>query len=398
MTQSTASVRLVVILGAVSAFAPLSIDMYLPAFTTIAREFSAPPESVQLTVSAFFVGLAVGQFFYGPLSDHFGRRPPLAAGLVLYILASAGCALAPDVRTLILMRALQAFGGCSGVIIATAMVRDLFQPQQGARVLSRLVLVIGVAPIVAPTVGAYIVKFADWRTIFWLMAAFGVACLIATGYLLPETRPRRSGTVLALRPVVRDYALLLTERRFMGYAFAVALAHASILAYVTAAPFVLIQVYGIAPTTFGLLFALNACALILAAQWNAHLLRTHSPDWLLTRTNLLPPILGALLFVVAATRVGGLAALMTLLFIYLSTMSIVRPNATASALADHADRAGTANSLIGCLQFTFATLAGAFMSLIHDGTAKPMALTMTLLSLAGLALQRRLTRPVAPAA
>jgi len=399
MTESTASIRLVVILGAVSAFAPLSIDMYLPAFSAIAREFATPAESIQLTVSSFFIGLAIAQFIYGPLADYFGRKPPLAAGLVLYILASAGCALAPDIRTLIVMRTLQALGGCSGTIIASAMVRDLFRPQQGAHVLSRLMLVIGVAPIIAPSVGAWIVQIANWRTIFWIMTAIGIACLAATTFLLPETRPRRSAAPLALRPIVRDYATLLADRHYMGNAFAVALAHASVLAYVTAAPFVLIQFYGVSTTRFALLFAINACALIFAAQWNAHLLRTHTPERLLSQSNLLPPVFGILLIAAAATRLGGVGLFMTVLFGYLATMSFVRPNATACALADHPERAGTANSLIGSLQFTLATLAGAFMSAIHDGTARPMTVTMTILSLAGLVLYRTLTRrQPAPAA
>jgi DHA1 family bicyclomycin/chloramphenicol resistance-like MFS transporter len=397
MTQSTASVRLVVILGAISAFAPLSIDMYLPAFAAIRREFGAPVESVQLTLSAFFIGLAAGQLLYGPLSDHFGRKPPLAVGLVLYTLASLGCGLAPDIETLIVMRTLQALGGCSGVIIAMAMVRDLFEPQVGARVLSRLVLVVGVAPIIAPTAGAWIVEVADWRSIFWILTAIGALCLIATT-LLPETRPPRGDRPpLALRPMLRDYAALLTERRFLGYAAAVSFAHASLLAYVTAAPFVLIQLYGVSTREFGLLFALNASALILSAQWNAHLLKTYAAEWLLARANLVPPIIGLLLVAVTATQAGGVVGIMVLLFLYLCLMSIIRPNATACALAAHAERAGTASSLIGFLQFALATLAGAFMSLIHDGTGKPMAITMTLYATTGLILYRWLTRRQAPA-
>jgi len=398
MPQSRASVRLVVILGAVSAFAPLSIDMYLPAFAAIARDFGAPAESVQLTVSAFFIGLAAGQFFYGPLSDHFGRKPPLIAGIVLYTLASLGCALAPNIHTLITMRTLQAFGGCAGVIIAMAMVRDLFEPQAGARVLSRLVLVIGVAPIVAPTVGGWIAEVANWRAIFWILAAIGVACLLAMTRL-PETRPARDGRPpLALRLLLRDYATLLREPQFLGYAAAVSFAHASLLAYVTAAPFLLIQLYGVPTREFGLLFAVNAIGLVLTAQWNAHLLKSHSADRLLAVTNLLPPILGVLLIAVTATQAGGVVGIMTVLFIYLCTLSIIRPNATACALAGHPERAGTASSLIGCLQFLLATLAGGLMSLIHDGTGKPMAITMTLFVTMGLILYRWLTRrrPQAP--
>lgn len=393
MKQSTASLRLVLILGAISAFAPLSIDMYLPAFAAITREFGASVDSVQLTLSAFFIGLAVGQVFYGPLSDHFGRKPPLAFGLVLYTLASIGCGLARSIDMLIAMRTLQALGGCAGFIIALAMVRDLFEPREGARVLSRLVLVFGVAPIIAPTIGAWIVQFSDWRAIFWIHAAFGIACLGAAMLLLPETRSRsETRPPLALKRVVRDYTTLLTERRFLGYTAAVSFAHGSILAYVTAAPFVLMQLYGVTTTQFGLLFAVNAMALILSAQWNAHLLKTHASDSLLRRAGMLSPILGAVLIAVTATQTGGVPAIMLALFLYMATMSVIRPNATACALADHADRAGAAGSLIGCIQFLLATLAGPIMSLMHDGTGKPMAITMTIYALAGLVLHRWLTR------
>ncbi|HZF17841.1 MAG TPA: Bcr/CflA family multidrug efflux MFS transporter [Steroidobacteraceae bacterium] len=397
MKQVAASARLVIILGAISAFAPLSIDMYLPGFAAIRHEFGASAESVQWTLSAFFIGLAAGQFFYGPLADHFGRKPPLAVGLVLYTLASIGCGLAPNVETLIAMRTLQALGGCAGVVIAQAMVRDLFEPQVGARVLSRLVLVFGVAPIIAPSIGAWIVRVSDWRAIFWILTAIGAACLVSAMLLLPETRPRRSDRPpLALMPVLRDYWSLLSERRFLGFASAVSLTHASVMAYVTAGAFVFIQLYGLSPTQFALLFALNACALVIGAQWNAHLLKSHGAATLLTRTTFIPPILCAVLIVLTVHQTGGIAALIAVMWPYLFTMSIVRPDATACALADHAERAGTASSLIGVLQFLLATLAGVFMGLIHDGTAKPMAITMTLLTAAGFVLHRWLTRNPAP--
>jgi DHA1 family bicyclomycin/chloramphenicol resistance-like MFS transporter len=399
MKQSKVSLRLILILGAISAFAPLSIDMYLPGFGAIQREFGASAQSVQSTLSAFFIGLAAGQFLYGPLADHFGRKPPLALGIALYVLASIGCGLAPNIETLIAMRVLQAFGGSSGVVIAQAMVRDLFEPQVGARVLSRLWLVFGAAPIIAPSVGAWVVHVASWRAVFWILAAIGFACLLATSLLLTETRPRREGRPpLALWPVLRDYGHLLTERRFMGFAAPVSLSHASVLVYVTAAPFVLIQLYGVTPTQFALLFALNASALVGSAQWNVHLLRKHAAATLLARANLVPPIIGLILIALTATQAGGVAALMAALFVNMAVMSIIRPNATACALADHPERAGTASSLIGCLQFLIATAAGAFMGLIHDGTGKPMAITMTLLTTGGFVLHRWLTRGVAPTA
>lgn len=394
MSASKASLRQVLILGAISAFAPLSIDMYLPGFGAITREFGATAESVQLTLSAFFIGLAAGQFFYGPLADHFGRKPPLLFGLVLYTLASIGCGLAKNIETLIAMRTLQALGGCAGFVIAQAMVRDLFEPRVGAGVLSRLVLVIGVAPIIAPSIGAWVVRVSDWRMIFWILTAAGIACILSAIFLLPESRPARADRPpLALKRVLASYWRLLTERRFLGFAAAVSLAHASVMAYVTAGAFVFVEFYGVTPTQFALLFALNAVALVIAAQWNAHLVRTHTPAQLLSRSIWIPPVLCAILIPLTATRAGGVVALMAVMWPYMFTMSIIRPDATACALADHADRAGTASSLIGILQFFLATVAGALIGVLHDGTGRPMAITMTALTAAGFVLHRWLTRP-----
>lgn len=393
MNTPLSSARLILMLGTISALVPLSIDMYLPVFPVIARELAAPVASVQLTLSAFFVGIAAGQVFYGPLSDHYGRRRPLLLGIALYTCASAGCALAPDLPTLIALRTLQALGACSGMVIALAIVRDLYDAHDGARVMSRLWLVFGAAPIIAPSLGAWVVKLAGWRLIFWILAAVGLLCLLAVLLLLPESRRQPAGPrPMALRPVLRDYATLLTQRQFLGLAAAVAMAHAAILAYVTAGPFVLIEVYGVTPAQFALLFALNASALVISAQWNAQLLRRHGPSALLARANLLPPLLGIALIALTASRAGGVATIMVVLFLYLSATAIIRPNATACALAAHGERAGTAISIIGCGQFLFGTLAGAFMSLIHDGSARPLAITMTLLALSGLLLQRWLAR------
>lgn len=382
--------RLILLLGTICMFAPLAIDMYLPVFPIIAGELGVPVATIQLSLSAFFVGLAVGQLLWGPLSDRFGRRPPLVAGIVLFTVASIGCALAPDATTLIVLRALQALGGCAGMVITLAIVRDVYDPQEGAAVMSRLWLVFGLAPILAPSIGAWVVQFAGWRTIFWILTGIGVLCLVATVVLLPETRPAAIRDAQEPTALIHDYATLLGDRRFVGLAAAVACCHATVLAYVTASPFVLITVYGLEPTQYALLFALAAAALVASAQWNAHLLKRHAPAVLLRRASLLPPPLALVLVAITWQRTGGVTALMTTLLVYLAVTALIRPNATACALAGHGNRAGTAVSIIGSLQFLLATLAGALMSLIDDGTAVPMALTMTLFATAGLALYRGL--------
>lgn len=388
MPPPMSGTRLILLLGVICAIAPLSIDMYLPVFPIIADELGVPVATVQLSLSAFFIGLAVGQLLWGPIADRFGRRRPLVAGMLLYTVASAGCALAPDANTLIALRTLQALGGCAGMVIALTIVRDVYDPQEGARVMSRLWLVFGLAPILAPSLGAWVVLFASWRSIFWILTGVGVLCLVATVALLPETRPAAARGALPPAALRHDYAALLGDRRFVGFAVAVACCHATVLAYVTASPFVLITVYGLEPSRYAVLFGITAAALVASAQWNAHLLRRHAPAALLRRASLLPPPLAMALVGLAWQQLGGITALVAMLLVYMSVTALIRPNATACALAGHGDRAGTAVSLIGSLQFLLATLASALMSLIDDGTAVPMALAMTLFATAGFVAYR----------
>lgn len=385
--------RLIVLLGTVCTLGPLAIDMYLPVFPALAREFAAPIGTVQLTLSAFFMGIAAGQLFYGALADRFGRKPLLVFGIGLYILASAGCALAPDIRTLIALRVLQAIGGCAGMVICMAIVRDLFDAQDSARVISRLWLVFGLAPILAPSLGAWVVGVTSWRAIFWILVVVGCGCLLAVLRLLPETRPAQATRRAPILPSLwRDCGALARQRSFLGYAAAISLAHAGVLAYVTASPFVMIEVYGASPARFALLFALIALALVLGAQWNVHLLHRHAAASLLHRAMRWPVLIGVGLILLTSTPLGSLATVVALLFAMLAATAIIRPNGMACALAGNGERAGTAVALIGSLQFLLGTLSGTFMSVLHDGTARPMAITLTLLALAGLALYHWLVK------
>jgi DHA1 family bicyclomycin/chloramphenicol resistance-like MFS transporter len=383
MPASTA--RLVLVLGALTALTPASVDMYLPSFPVLERALGAGAAAVQLTLGAFLVGLAVGQALYGPLADRLGRRRPLVAGLALFVLASAGCALATRIEALIALRFVQALGGSAALVIPRAVVRDRFDPQASARVFSLLVLVLGVAPILAPTVGGQILVRAGWRAIFAALAALGVAGLVLVIVALPETRPPSAAAATgAVRAALRDYARLLADRRFMGFAGSGGIAVAGMFAYISGSPFVLIELYQVPATAYGWVFGANAVGLIGASQLNRWLLGRYSAEALLGRALAASALVGVALLLASATGWGGLPALLVLLFGFLGSLGFVQPNALACALAGHPERAGSASALFGVVQFTVATGASALVGGLHDGTARPMATVMA--ACAGLAL------------
>lgn len=351
----------------------MSIDMYLPGLPAIAADFGVETSAAQFTLSSFFIGLALGQAIHGPLADRYGRKPPLYVGLALYVVTSVGCALAPDIATLTVLRFIQAVGGCAGIVIARAVVRDCCDAHTAARVFSLLMLVMGLAPILAPLIGGWILWFAGWRAIFAVLAVFGLTCLFAVWRLLPETRPADTIASAGIGAALRVYGELWVDRRFMGYVLSGGFAHAGMFAYITGSPHVFIEVYGVSAQNFGWLFGLNALGLIASSQVNHRLLRHHSTDTLLRRANRSTVLLGLGMLVIAASGWGGLPALLAPLFCYSVSLGFTAPNAMANALAHQGQRAGSASALIGALQFGVATLASMLVGLAGGGSALPMA-------------------------
>ncbi|MGB2971105.1 MAG: multidrug effflux MFS transporter, partial [Candidatus Competibacter sp.] len=327
------------ILGALTAFAPMSIDMYLPGLPAIAAGFETAPSAAQFTLASFFVGLALGQAIHGPLADRFGRKPPLYAGLALYVIASVGCALAPDIAALTILRFVQAAGGCAGVVIARAVVRDRFDAQTSARVYSLLMLVMGLAPILAPLIGVQVLLLFGWRAIFMVLALFGLSCLLAVWRYLPETRPAQT-TGGGLGATWRTYSELLKDRGFLGYSLSGGFAHAGLFAYITGSPHVFIELYGVPAQAYGWLFGFNALGLIASSQINRRLLAHHSAEAILRRANRTTVLLGLVLLAVATGGWGGLPGLLIPLFGYLASLGFTAPNAMALALAHQGARAG----------------------------------------------------------
>lgn len=388
--------RTVFILGVLSAIGSLSIDMYLPALPAIAIDLHTTDALAQLTLAAFFIGVALGQLLHGPLADRFGRKRPLYAGLWLYVLASAGCALSPNVETLMVCRLLQAIGGCACFVIARAMARDLFDTQTAARVFSRMTLIMGAAPILAPLLGGQVLVFVGWRWLFWGLAAFGVICLLMSWRGLPETRQAAAGERHWLGTAWHNYAALLRDREFMGNTLAGGIAQAGMFAYITGSPFVFIELYGVPPTQYGWLFGLNACGIIFGSQINAHLLNRRRAADVLRRTNNLVAILGMAMLAVAALRLGALPGLMVPLFAYVTSLGFSQPNAMAEALSHQHQRAGAAAALLGSMQFAAAALAGAAVGALHARSAVPMAAVICVCGLLSWACHTILIRRAKP--
>ncbi len=379
------------VLGALSAFGPLAMDMYLPSTPTIAAALHAGQSLVQLTLSGCLAGLAVGQLVAGPLSDGIGRRRPLLIGLVAFTAFSVACALAPDIGWLIAFRFLQGMAGAAGVVISLAMVRDMYEGTELARVLGSLTLVFGLAPVLAPVIGGQILRFTSWRGVFGVLAAIGLALLVAS-WFLPETLPPDRRTPPRFRQLLADSRTLARDRRYAGNTAAVAFGTAALITYISSLPFIVEDAYKQSPQLFSLFFMINAIGLTSMAQLGARLVRRH-PVSRLARASLVVQVAGALAFLaVALTGHPPLAALLVPLFVYVASFGMLRPNATALALAGHSSIAGTASAWLGALPFLLGALLAPLAGLGGQGAAAAAGIVIGTLCVAALASQVLITR------
>jgi DHA1 family bicyclomycin/chloramphenicol resistance-like MFS transporter len=328
--------------------------------------------------------LAVGQLICGPISDRVGRRLPLLFGSGAFAVACVACAFARSIEALIAARFVMGLAGSTGMVIARAVVRDTFEEADSARIYSMLMLVIGIAPIISPSVGGWLLQIGGWGSIFWVLAMFACICGVAVAIDLPETHPVERRNRDSIATVFRRYGALLIDLRYMGYAIPVSLALGLIFAYVASSPSVLMQYYKLSPTAFSLIFASNAIGLIGAAQVNRWLMR-HRDTHAILRGASIVNTLGALtLPVLACTGIGGFPAMFADLFLCLTTVGLILPNATAAVMAPYPHQAGVASALLGMLQFSVGAVTGATVGLFHDGTARPMAFTMASCALLSL--------------
>lgn len=398
-TKTTAPERtpwgLVVLLGSLTAFAPMSIDMYLPSLPAIGADLHASAGQTQATVAAFFAGMAIGQFIYGPASDRFGRRPPIMVGVAIYVAASIACALSTSPDMLIASRFVQALGGCAGGVVARAVVRDRFDHTETARMLSLLTLIMGLAPILAPLLGGALLAFGGWRLNFWTLALFGLVVGAAAFFRLTESRSEETAAQAASENPLQAYVALLGQRRLVGYALASALNGATLFTYISASSDLLIGTYGISPQAFGWVFGLNAAGLIGTGQINRVLLRRHTPDHVLDRASLVAAGAALLLTIAAVTGWGERWSILPLLFLVLASYGFMQGNTMAGALSVDPRRAGSISALMGGLSFGVGAVAASIAGLFHDGTPRPMAITMfvaltgSMLALKALALPKK---------
>lgn len=368
--------RLVLMLGALTAFAPMSIDMYLSSMPQIGRQLHAGAEDVQATLAAFFAGMAIGQFLYGPASDRFGRRGPLLLGIGIYVAASVACALAPSIQVLIGARFVQALGGCAGAVIARAIVRDKFNHADTARVLSLMTLIMGLAPVLAPQLGGVIQFFAGWRGVFATLMAFGLLIGLWVALSLKESRSEATAVQARSENPFKAYAALLGQKRLVGYGLAGALNGATLFTYISTSPDLVMGTYGHTPLVFNIIFAFNAVGIIGASQVNRLLLRRLLPDQVLVRASIASMIAALLLVVAAWSGVGGELTVLPLLFAALASYGLMAGNTMAGALSVDPTRSGSISALMGGVSFTAGALVAWISGLLHDGTAKPVAVVM----------------------
>jgi DHA1 family bicyclomycin/chloramphenicol resistance-like MFS transporter len=371
------NLRTILILGALSAFGPLAIDFYLPAFPAMALAFGTDEKHVQLTLAAYFLGLSIGQLAYGPVADRFGRRIPLLTGVGLFTVASLACAYAPTLEWLIGARFVQALGGCAGMVIARAVVSDKCDAVGSAKVFSQLMLVMGLAPILAPMLGGLLVNTTGWQSIFLVLTGFSALAGLAVALGLPESLPAHVPRQ-PLSGALRQYGRLLADPIFVGHALTGGVAIAGMFAYIAGSPFVFIKLYGVPAEHFGWLFGINAAGFILVAQVNARLLAKRGPAFLLARTVWLYLAGGLALLAVSSLHTAHLWPLLIPLFVCIASLGCIVPNASACAMNGQGARAGSASAMLGCLQFSVAAGAAALVGVLHDGSAMPMAMVISL--------------------
>lgn len=371
------NLRTIMILGALSAFGPLAIDFYLPAFPAMALALGTDEKHVQLTLAAYFLGLSIGQLAYGPVADRFGRRIPLLAGVALFTLASLACAFAPNLEWLIGARFVQALGGCAGMVISRAVVSDKCDAVGSAKVFSQLMLVMGLAPILAPMLGGLMVNLYGWQSIFIMLTLFSALSALAVALGLPESLPANQPRQ-PLSGALRQYGRLLSDKIFLGHALTGGIAIAGMFAYIAGSPFVFITLYGVPAEHFGWLFGSNAAGFILVAQINARLLSRRGPAFLLARTVWIYLAAGLTLLGVSALHTTELWPLLVPLFICIASLGCIIPNASACAMSGQGARAGSASAMLGCLQFSVAAGAASLVGILHDGSAMPMAMVISL--------------------
>ncbi len=368
---SGSRLRTIVVLGLLSTFGPISLDLYLPALPSLAADLATSTSAAQLSITACLLGLAVGQLVAGPLSDRYGRRRPLIIGLVLYLLASAACAFAPSIEVLLLLRLVQGLSGAAGLVVSRAIARDLYSGRALVIIFSRLILVSGLAPVLAPVIGGQLTAIMSWRGIFGVLAAFGVVLLLAGSFGLGETLPLARRTAGGLRTTLQGFRRLLGDHLFVAVVAAAGLVGASMFAYISGATFVLQRLYGLSPQQFSFAFGANALGIMIAGQVGGRLAHRWTPHKVMG-LGLLINLVGAAALLTTVLTGLPLPILLVSLFVMVAAIGLVLPTSTALALADYPDQAGAASSLLGLGQYVAGALVAPLVGIAGEDTAVPL--------------------------
>ena len=382
----------ILLLGSLTAFGAVTIDLYLPTLPAIARDYGTSAAAVQLTLSTFFVGMALGQLFFGPLSDRIGRRPTILIGCAVYIVASLACALAPNIEALVIGRFFQALGCCAAMVVCRAIVRDRYDHRDSARIFSLLMLVLAIAPLLAPTIGGWIALAAGWHAVFYVFVGIGIAVAAVVSWRLDESRSEATAATARGQDVLSAYGRLLQNRRLIGYLLVGAANGATLFSYIAASPDLVVNVWGFTESQFGLVFAAIAVGIVGSSQINRALLKRRSPDTILAFATIGAAAAGVALWV-AAHADAPLAVFLPILFVALSSNGLIAANASAGALNVDPLRAGTISGLMGGVNFGVGALASALGAALHDGTSRPLTANVAVALLVAAAAYHALAKP-----
>jgi DHA1 family bicyclomycin/chloramphenicol resistance-like MFS transporter len=364
---------LILILGSLTALSPFSIDMYLSAFPLMATYFKTNVAEISMTLSSYFIGLASGQLFYGPLMDRFGRKKPLLIGLIIYILAATGCIFSKDLETLIILRFIQAIGGCAAGVASFAMVRDLFEPKESAKVLSLLILILGVSPLLAPTIGGFLSLAFGWQSVFTTLALGTTFLLLVVVFFLPESHTGNKEHVLKILPIMKTYLLIMKEPRFYTYAVAGAMGFSGLFVYLAASPTIFMEIFGVSEQAYGWIFAIIAMGLVGMSQLNVVLMKNYTSEKILFGSLFMLTMMSVIFLLCALQGWYNVYSVVAIMFIFLSCIGLSNPNSAALAMAPFGKTAASAAALLGFLQMGIGAVASVMVGVLNAQQLVPLA-------------------------
>ncbi|UQD57003.1 multidrug effflux MFS transporter [Flavobacterium sp. K5-23] len=376
--------KLILILGSLTALGPFSIDMYLPGFSGIALDLNTSVAKVAMTLSSYFIGISAGQLLYGPLLDRFGRKKPLFIGLLVYILASLGCVFVKDIDTFIGLRFIQAVGSCAATVASVSMVRDLFPVRDIPKVFSLLMLVVGLSPMLAPTVGGFVTDAYGWHTVFFILMCIGIVILLASHFGLPNSYTPDTSISLKPKPILTNFWNVLKEPQFYTYTFTGAIAFSGLFTYVAASPILFMDILKVDAKTYGLIFAFMSLSFISASQLNSYLLRWFSSEQMIFGALITQSVIAITFLILAINQLLGMYETIAMLFLFLGCLGISNPNTAGLTLAPFAKNAGSASALMGAIQLGFGALASFAVGMFVKDSMIPMTVIMTVSTITAL--------------